>query len=301
MENKVKAMAMASLIADSLALGVHWIYDVDLIANEFGRVEELLKPTSDSYHPSKDKGEFTHYGDQAFVLLESLAAKRGFDGADFSNRWRTLFQDYAGYYDHATKDTLENLSRGLNFEEAGSSSGDLAGATRIAPLVYYYRSDLDKLLEAVELQTKMTHNNPGVLQCADFLSRVSWMVLEGQPPAFAIEKVADRLSNESPLSDWVSKGLESKDNDSVETIAGFGQTCNHADAFSGVIHLIVKYESDLKEALIQSVMAGGDSAARGMAVGLVLGAHLGMENIPAHWVSGLKKFSQIQGLLDCLS
>ena len=45
------------------------------------------------------------------------------------------------------------------------------------------------------------------------------------------------------------------------------------------------------------MMAGGDSAARGMAVGMVLGAHLGVEAIPQEWIEGLKKREEIEELL----
>ena len=65
-----------------------------------------------------------------------------------------------------------------------------------------------------------------------------------------------------------------------------------------MVHLIAKYENDLKEALIQSVMAGGDSAARGMLVGMVLGAHLGPESLPIEWVSELAVKKEIEALLD---
>jgi ADP-ribosylglycohydrolase len=72
------------------------------------------------------------------------------------------------------------------------------------------------------------------------------------------------------------------------------------DAFAGVVHLIAKYENDLEEALVQAVMAGGDSAGRGMVVGMVLGAHLGEEALPGHWVSDLQRRGEILDLLDKL-
>ena len=65
-----------------------------------------------------------------------------------------------------------------------------------------------------------------------------------------------------------------------------------------MVHLIARYENELKEALIQSVMAGGDSAARGMLVGMILGAHLGQDSLPKEWVSELVKKEDIEGLLD---
>jgi ADP-ribosylglycohydrolase len=70
------------------------------------------------------------------------------------------------------------------------------------------------------------------------------------------------------------------------------------EAFPGVIHLIMKYENDPREALIQSVMAGGDAASRAMAVGMVLGAHLKADAFPAHWLEGIRKADDIRALLE---
>jgi len=298
MNDKARTMVLASFVADSLALGVHWIYDVHRIEKEFGRLDNPLKPGPDSYHATKDKGDFTHYGDQAFVLLESVAAKGKFDPEDFSARWRSLFKDYHGYFDQATKGTLQNLSLGKSFQDAGSPSNELAGASRIASLVFCYRDDLDNLVEASRTQTRMTHNNALVIAGAEFFARVCWKVLKGASPISAMTDVTREKFQKTPLSDWVRQGVESRKQESVPTILRYGQTCHVDEAFAGVVHLIAKYEEDLKEALTQSVMAGGDSAGRGMLVGMVLGAHLGSENLPAAWLSGLKKGETISNLLD---
>ena len=127
MKEKAKAMVLASFVADSLSLGVHWIYDTRVIDQKFGRVDRFYKPMENSYHPTKDLGEFTHYGDQMRVLLESITACRGFDLNHFAENWRAFFQDYRGYFDHATKETLELFHKGKGPKESGSGSSDLAG------------------------------------------------------------------------------------------------------------------------------------------------------------------------------
>jgi ADP-ribosylglycohydrolase len=298
MREKADAMVMAAFIGDSLALGAHWIYDVDRIRKEFGRVDSLLKPDPASYHPTKEWGDFTHYGDQMFVLLQSVAAMKGFDLQDFSSRWRGLFKDYSGYVDKATKGTLDGYGAGKGPEAAGSSSTELAGAARIAPLVRVYRGQLDLLVEAAEAQTRMTHRDPLVVECAVFFARVCSMVLEEASPLDAMKKVTETVPFLSPIKAWVEAGIQSTGKASTQAIVEFGQSCHAAQAFPGVVHLIVKYESDLKEALVQAVMAGGDNAARAMAVGMVLGARLGWESIPPAWLSALKKRDEIQRLMD---
>ncbi len=298
MKAKGKAMVMASFVADSLSLGAHWIYDTNLIEQKFGRIESLIKPLKDSFHPTKNRGEFTHYGDQSLNLLESLATGSGFDLNNYAKHWRSLFDGYQGYFDKATKTTLNNFAAGKGPEKSGSSSTDLGGAARISPLVYYYQQDLESLISAVKAQTAMTHNNPYVIESGEFFARIAWKVLKKSSPSYALKQVWKDYFNKTPFNSWISEGIKSALQNSRNVIADFGQMCDTFAAFPSVIHLIVKYEDSLKKALIENVMAGGDSAARGMIVGMILGAHLGMEAIPKEWLSGLKKYDLIVQLLE---
>jgi ADP-ribosylglycohydrolase len=298
MKEKPKAMVLASFGADSLALGVHWIYNTRVIDKKFGRVDHFIKPERPTYHPTKNRGEFTHYGDQSLILLESVAACEGFDLTDFSDRWQKLFDNYDGYLDSATKGTLENLASGKSPTEAGSGSDDLAGASRIAALVYVYRNDPQELIDSVKAQTAFTHNNPSVIQSAVFFASIAHQILAGTAPIAAIERAQKDEFHSDPFKEWIQMGLESTEQDSRQAILDLGQMCEIPAAFPGVVHLIAKYENDLKTALVENVMAGGDSAGRGLLVGLVLGAHLGMEAIPPEWLNDMKAYPQIVDMLD---
>jgi ADP-ribosylglycohydrolase len=298
MDEKTRGMVVASFVADSLALGAHWIYDTDEIEGRFGRIQSLLKPGETSYHPTKELGEFTHYGDQTLVLLESVAECSGFDLEQFARSWRARFDDYHGYLDKATQGTLKNFSEGAPPTASGSSSTDLAGAARIAPLVYRYRNSPEELVIHARVQTAMTHNHPMVIATADFFARVAIRVIGGEDPRTAMTQTTRESFVGTPVEDWVESGLESTGGESREAVADFGQSCNTRGAFPAVVHLIGKYQENLKEALIENVMAGGDSAARGMVAGMVLGAYLGAGAIPDEWLVALRQRQHILELLD---
>lgn len=300
MSDRATAMILAMFAADSLALGAHWIYDTDLIDKRFGRVERYLKPDKDSYHGAKGLGEFTHYGDQALCLLASLAENNGFSPQAFAHSWKALFSGYAGYYDQATKATLSSFDAGKDPIESGSSSSDLGGASRIGPLVYCFRKDEESLVSHAKAQTAMTHNNPLVIESGDFFSRLTIRILNGAAPVAAINDVVKDVDYTAPFTGWIEQGIASVKSDTRSAISEFGQMCETPAAFPSVIHLIVKYENNLKEALIENVMAGGDSAARGLLVGMALGAHSGPEAIPPAWLSELKAREKILEFLSAI-
>jgi len=300
MNQNAKAAVLASFAADSLALGVHWIYNTNVIDRKVGRVETLLKPIVNSWHPNREAGEFTHYGDQTLVLMESLAACGDFDQEDFTRRWRGLFESYDGYMDKATKATLENFAQGKGPTDSGSASDDLGGAARIAPLVYRYRDDPERLAAATRAQTAMTHNNPLVLDGAELLARATCKILMGALPTVALEETAAERFGETPLAEWIADGMASTATDTRPAILDFGQMCEIEAAFPATVHLVAKYEEDLKASLVANVMAGGDSSSRGMVAGMLLGAHLGPDAIPAVWLTDLRRGAEIERMLAIL-
>jgi len=298
MNEKAKAMVLASFAADALSLGVHWIYNTNVIDKKWGRIESYIKPERPTYHPTKDRGEFTHYGDQTLVLLRSISGRSGFDLNTFAADWQIFFKSYDGYFDGATKATLKNFEAGKGPTEAGSESEALSGAARIAPLVYCLRSDLNKLIAGARAQTALTHNNRQVIDSAEFFAGLAFKVLNGASPTTAIKLMMAEGFDREPYAKWVESGTNSIQTDTRQAMLDFGQMCEIGAAFPGVIHLIAKYEDNLKTGLIENAMAGGDSAGRGLALGMILGAHLGIDAIPANWLAELKAYGEIVDLLD---
>lgn len=298
MKTTAQAMVLASFAADALALGAHWIYDVSQIDAKFGRLTDFQKPTPPTYHSTKARGDQTHYGDQALVLLRSVAACGGFDEEHFGPSWREFFRSYNGYFDGATRQTLKNMEAGLAGAPAASTSDDLAGAGRIAAIAYRYREEPDRAAENARRQTALTHNSPLVLAAAEFFSRLACRVLHGTRPIQAMQLAAAENAMAGPIAEWVRAGLASRSEETRSAIRRFGQMCAISAAFPAAIHLIAAYEDRLEEGLIQNVMAGGDSAGRGLLVGLVLGAWGGRAAIPDRWLSGLSAADEINALLD---
>lgn len=300
MKDNAHAMVLASLTADALALGAHWIYDTDKIAREIGRVDRLMAPPPGSYHPTKGRGDFTHYGDQTMILLQSLAATGDFSLDDFAARWREFSSTTSSYLDRATKDSLARFKEGAGPADSGSPSTDLGGPARIAPLVCRYRDDLDALLTAARSQTAMTHTGPGTADGASFIARTAHAVLHGATPPEAVTAALEAGIGEIDLDLRLRRAIDSANRESVAVIREFGQMCAINAALPGAVHFIVRYGDNLREALIENVMAGGDSAARGMVIGMILGAAGGTQAIPGEWLQDLSALPLIRTSLDRL-
>ena len=294
-------MVLASFAADSLALGAHWIYDTAQIDQQFGKITSLLPPHEGGYHPTKKLGDFTHYGDQSFQLLEFLAAHKGhFDLSAYAKDWQSFVEKYQGYRDKATKETLANLHTGKKPDSCGSHSTDLGGPARIAPLIYCYRDNLEQMLAAVKAQTEFTHRGPGVLDGTLFLARSCYAILHGATPREAFEQALDHGIDSPDLDMRLRRCLETVQTETRRQIKEFGQMCAINAALPGAVYTVLKNENSLENGLIETVMAGGDSAARGMVVGMLLGAYHDREKIPTQWLENLSKYQQIMVALDKL-
>jgi ADP-ribosylglycohydrolase len=280
----------ASLVADSLALAPHWIYDQDEIRERFDRVTDLLAPAPGGYHPGKGPGAQTHYGDQVLVLMESLDACGGnFVMEDFARRWREFWANSKAYCDHATKDTLAHLQAGEGLTHAGSSSTELGGPGRIAPLLLALREEeTPTLIAAVRAQTALTHASPVALDAAEFIARAVFLLLRGVSIPSALRTTATAAYKALPATDYLQKAEAAAHLPTADAVKQLGQSCPLEKALPATFTILLQHGDSLETALVENVMAGGDSAARGLVLGILLGAAHGRGAIPPRWLEALQ-------------
>ena len=277
-EKKIKDLVLSSLVADSYCLGTHWIYDENQLINNDINWEELNAPMA-IWHKGKSAGDFTHYGDQNYWLYEFLKDKNCFDEKEFLDFWFEKMKTYTGYIDGASRDTILNIENSVT--PSGSNSHDLSIVGRIVPLLKVSKTK-EEFLQNVEKFVKLTHNSKEAVKSADFFANLLLMVLEKND----IEKSIVQLksSYDSYFQDMIQKGLDSKNSDTFKTIREFGPACDINGGFSGVIHLLCKYDN-LKDMLISNSKAGGDTSARAMIASVILLANKQMSEIPKNWLN----------------
>ncbi len=256
----------ASLVADALSLGPHWIYNPSKIARLYPQgVVAFTDPQSD-FHPNRKAGDFTHYGDQIWFLHESVRRRGGFYPNGWREDWFAVMEDYDGYRDGATKETLASQGR------TPSSSNDLAGAARIGPLL-----DLDLSLadtvEAARRQTSLTHGDPSVADAAEFFVRAVFAIRDGSGFREAFARVANegRYDALDPATHLESASAADPE-DPTGAAKRMGLTCHVPEAFPLTLFFALRPGKGLLETLSDNALAGGDGSARGILLALLFTA-----------------------------
>ncbi|MGZ0709704.1 ADP-ribosylglycohydrolase family protein [Coraliomargarita sp. W4R53] len=284
-------LLFGSFIADALSLGVHWIYDTVELSQKFGYVSQYHAPGFDSYHPKKRAGEQSHVGDQALCLAACLVRNEAWDASRFMQDWLAMWPAYGDYFDHATKATLQNIEDGKSAIAAGSDSEELAGAARIAPLLAFLadRPEAEVVAACVE-QTLLTHASESSQEATAFLAIAGYRLMHGGDFEITLKAAAPS---------WALQKAESVlALDAVEAIGQLGQSCPIASALPAVIYLALKHGNDLPKAFSENAMAGGDNCARGLALGLLLGATHGDAAIPHQWKTELLNAKHLNQLIE---
>jgi ADP-ribosylglycohydrolase len=290
--NKQSGLLFGSYSADALSLGVHWIYDSNELAQKHGRLNEYKAPGADSYHPHKQAGDQGHVGDQSLCLLKFLVREKKWCPSGFMDDWLGMWPDYDDYIDGATKSTLANVQNRSDKTQGGSDSVEIAGPARIAPLVcHLVNSTEEEVVRASVEQTILTHRSPEAEESAAFLAKAGYRLIHGA-------NLLDTLNETAPV--WALKKANSVlSENTVDAIGKLGPACSISSALPSVLYLALKYGDDIETAFIENAMAGGDNCARGLTLGMLLGAANGLSSIPERWVNELnahdllREFSQV--------
>jgi len=309
--DRCRASIWGQFVGDALCLGSHWIYDLNELKTRFPEgVAGFEAPAEGHYHFGKHPGDFTHYGEAALLMLQSIAEKGFFSPQDFGARFVAYFTspDYHGYLDHATKGTLENFrpfadkfpDSPFHFQ-AGADDDQPATATRLAPVVVAHAKD-DELLRVVESATRVCQNNSRAVVYLKCHAMIIEALLGGSGLPEAVKAAASSVAGEPEfgreLSGLVETVFTRLPEEVREVTLGFGQSCPLKSSFPAALHAALKFQDDPRRAFLECANAGGDNAARCALIGTWLGARFGMEAVPAEWRERLTAYHEIERCVD---
>ncbi len=282
-----------------------------------------------NYHPGKTAGGTTDYGDYNIVVLEHLSCtsnpKRAFNVASMIPHWMNRLENgWGSWICTMTKETFMQVKQGVPVERLGGISNAMA-IRHVAAHGYY---DDEEELATVARACMFTHRNAEALGGGEFFARVTHRVIYGDTPQDAIESVAVQMGGffESKVAQAIAKFHEATDENSALSKERFvddlaltsmarlwdigrsepikvGKASPTEGTLPGAVYFILKYantEDGLKKALQANAMVGGDNASRAIAIGMVLGAHFGVNAIPQEWKETLEQWDYCDGLLDTL-
>ena len=120
---RARNLVLGALVADAAAMGLHWLYDQERIAEVAPEAPEFVGPDPKHFenvpaffaHAGRQAGAQSQYGEQVLVMARALAENNSaYDASVYANEFRAHFGyggKYVGYIDNATRSTLDNLRR----------------------------------------------------------------------------------------------------------------------------------------------------------------------------------------------
>jgi ADP-ribosylglycohydrolase len=302
------ATVLGALVADSAALGLHWLYDPERIAQiEKKQNIAFLTPDPENYadakgffaHGSKVAGDSSGYGEICLLMLKHYAAHGEYDRMAYQTEFRSLFGPggaYSGYVDSPTRQTLLKLIPLIpeDYPEISGVDDDQFAALSTVPVVAaLHTGSTDSLLSKVEQVVRLTNHNDTAVAAAQYAAAVLAAVLEGKPVEQALTQSLPHAKGE--LGALLEDALAIDTLDSVQAAQHFGSACHVLEGLPVIAH-IARHATNYRQAVEANIRAGGDSCGRAIMLGAIAAAGAELHDhaastIPLHWLAKYRQFT----------
>lgn len=271
--SRAQGCLLGQLAGDALGSLVEFRTPQEIRAQYPGGVREL----SDGGTWNTIAGQPTDDSEMALLLARMLAEQRSYDPQEARKA-------YVFWLNSGPFDCGGTISRGLRGWPNPESQANGA-LMRISPLgIFGARHDLPQVAEWARRDAALTHPHPVCLQAnALFAMAVSQGIRTGCDPNDLYRLVAGwakELGVEDSLIDTVHRAAESPPSDYL-SLQGWV-----LKAFQNALWQLT-HASNLEEAVVDTVMRGGDTDTNAAICGALLGAVYGRDAIPDQWAGRL--------------
>ncbi|MFO7644121.1 MAG: ADP-ribosylglycohydrolase family protein [Desulfosarcina sp.] len=317
-----KGAILGMFIGDALAMPVHWYYDREALARDYGKVCGYLHPRNPHpnsilwrshypppspsmdilhdqrqywgrpgihYHQFLKAGENTLNLKLCNLLIEMLDENGGYDADDYLARYigfmTTPGNHRDTYVEEYHRHFFANYARGNHPRTCGVIEKHISGIIGMIPLIVYYADDpgLARRLAIEHLQ--LTHLGDRMELAGNLIVDILQPVLAGESLPQVLSDAVRRQYHPllgHPLLKWLA------DPDEIVVGKRLSTACYVQDAVPATLYLALKYHHDGERGLIANTNLGGDNAGRGAILGALLGGANGEGTFPRRWIEGLR-------------
>jgi len=315
---------LGALVADAVAMPVHWYYDREALRRDYGPITGYLAPKNphpdsilwrSSYTPSGPKtdilreqaafwgrrgvhyhqflepGENTLNAQLSVELFAMVSRDRDYDPV----RW---LDHYIGfmiapgrhrdtYVEEYHRHFFTNLGHGRKPISCGVRDVHIGGLAPVPALVAALGPRHHDLRRIVRLHVGLTHKDDEVLAAADALARLLARVTQGNDLREALLEEA---------SDWISAAkVAAWDRHPDDVVVGrlLSPACYIEEAFPAALFLAWRHAGDPAGGICANAAVGGDNCGRGAVVGSLLAA---AAPVPSGLLEGLRAGAKVEFL-----
>lgn len=240
-----------------------------------------------SLHHKLAPRQYTDDTQMALMVAESLLENRGLNPEDLSKRYVDwIVSGVARGYGRTTLLAVNRLKDGTHWSESGvvDSYGN-GTAMRAAPFGVYYRHDLNTLVDAVKIDSAITHASNEAEAGALAVAIGTYLICNDVPDSELIDTIAHYLPESTVLEKLQSlDSLVKSDITHQEVLKLLGSKADVRETVPAVFYCYLKFDS-FQGAVEAAIRCGGDTDTTAAIVGALFGAKLGKAGISEDYYS----------------
>ena len=321
---------LGSLVADAVSMPVHWYYDVRALDADYGQLAEYRTPKNphpdsilwrSSYEPRNSQADILHgqqkywgkkgvhyhqnlkAGDNtlnlqlAVELYLHIVLEKDFRVENWLERYVEVMltpgwhnDTYAEEYHRAF---FSNYASGKKLLSCGVSDYHIGSLSLVpallAGLEAIGRTDPVEQLEDVGSLVRSTHNHPYSISACQDLARILVHLQKGH-------EIRESLMD-LPLNGISLRQLEKFEAMEDRVVVGeiLSTACYLPESLLASCHFAWKYHDDFSKAVFSNARVGGDNCHRGVVVGSIVAAQMG---IPHLLLEDLRVMKELSSVID---
>ena len=304
-------------------------------------IENYTSPRQGRYHAGLNAGDQSQSGYILKLMIKSILENNGYDHSEFCKKLDSdLFTKIDGtpesgpgkYTQQSMREAYkQRVTDGKDWKYIVSFADNTEALERTLALSVIYAGNFDKLAHSIAQNTYLIQKDEILSTMGVAYGSVLSLLIQGQSLDENISKIlmglakkgdlpfhagmkegsigtskAGRFSSPEPLMTPSNIASIAKDpsvqiEPASKVSQMYGMPCAIYHVLPAAYYLASRYNNDFESAVLHAVNGGGQNQARAILTGALVGAQVGIDEIPARFIQGLNEGKEILELAKALT